>query len=53
METNLSKYLRARRPIIWVHSGDYKEVDTIVTEANKEYKNKAIFEYRAFVAVNF
>ena len=53
METNLSKYLRARRPIIWVHSGDYKEVDTIVTEATKEYKNKAIFEYRAFGAVNF
>ena len=53
METNLSKYLRARRPIIWVHSGDYKEVDTIVKEAIKEYKNKAIFEYRAFGAVNF
>ena len=53
METNLSKYLRAKRPIIWVHSGDYKEVDTIVTEATKEYKNKAIFEYRAFGAVNF
>ena len=53
METNLSKYLRARRPIIWVRSGDYKEVDTIVTEATKEYKNKAIFEYRAFGAVNF
>ena len=53
METNLSKYLRARRPIIWVHSGDYKEVDTIVTEATKEYKSKAIFEYRAFGAVNF
>ena len=53
METNLSKYLRARRPIIWVHSGDYKEVDTIITEATKEYKNKAIFEYRAFGAVNF
>ena len=35
METNLSKYLRARRPIIWVHSGDYKEVGTIVTEATK------------------
>ena len=53
METNLSKYLRARRPIIWVHSGDYKEVDTIVKEATKEYENKAIFEYRAFGAVNF
>ena len=53
METNLSKYLRARRPIVWVHSGDYKEVDAIVKEATKEYKNKAIFEYRAFGAVNF
>ena len=53
METNLSKYLRARRPIIWVHSGDYKEVDTIVKEATKEYENKAIFEYRAFGVVNF
>ena len=53
MKTNLSKYLRARRPIIWVHSGDYKEVDTIVKEATKEYENKAIFEYRAFGAINF
>ena len=53
METNLSKYLRARRPIVWVHSGDYKEVDAIVKEATKEYKNEAIFEYRAFGAVNF
>ena len=53
METNLSKYLRARRPIIWVNSGDYKEVDTIVKEATKEYENKMIFEYRAFGAVNF
>lgn len=53
METSLSKYLRARRPIVWVHSGDYKEVDAIVKEATKEYKNKAIFEYRAFGTVNF
>ena len=53
METNLSKYLRARRPIIWINSGDYKEVDTIVREAINEYANKAIYEYRAFGAVNF
>ena len=53
METNLSKYLRARRPIIWINSGDYKEIDTIVKEATKEYKDKAIYEYRAFGAVNF
>ncbi|WP_225971534.1 SUMF1/EgtB/PvdO family nonheme iron enzyme [Fusobacterium pseudoperiodonticum] len=53
METNLVKYLRARRPIIWVNSGDYKEIDTIVKEATKDYKNKAIYEYRALGAVDF
>ena len=53
METNLVKYLRARRPIIWVNSGDYKEIDTIVKESTKDYKNKAIYEYRALGAVDF
>ena len=53
METNLVKYLRARRPIIWVNNGDYKEIDTIVKEATKDYKDKAIYEYRALGAVNF
>ena len=53
METNLAKYLRARRPIIWVNSGDYKEIDTIVKEATKDYKDKAIYEYRALGAVDF
>ena len=53
METNLIKYLRARRPIILVNSGDYKEIDTIVKEATKDYQDKAIYEYRAFGAVDF
>ena len=53
METNLVKYLRARRPIIWINSGDYKEIDTIVKEATKDYKDKAIYEYRALGAVDF
>ncbi|MHB9314316.1 SUMF1/EgtB/PvdO family nonheme iron enzyme [Fusobacterium polymorphum] len=53
METNLIKYLRARRPIIWVNSADYKEIDTIVKEATKDYQDKAIYEYRAFGAVDF
>ena len=53
METNLIKYLRARRPIIWINSGDYKEIDTIVKEATREYKDKAIYEYRALGAVDF
>jgi len=53
MEINLIKYLRARRPIIWVSSGDYKEIDTIIKEATKDYQDKAIYEYRAFGAVDF
>ena len=53
METNLIKYLRARRPIIWVNSGDYKEIDTIVKEATKDYQDKAIYEYRALGVVDF
>ncbi|WP_298974070.1 SUMF1/EgtB/PvdO family nonheme iron enzyme [uncultured Fusobacterium sp.] len=53
MEINLSKYLRARRPIIWVNSGDYKEIDAIVKEATKDYQDKAIYEYRALGAVDF
>jgi len=53
METNLVKYLRARRPIIWINSGDYKEIDTIVKEATKDNKDKAIYEYRALGAVDF
>ena len=53
METNLVKYLRARRPIIWVNSGDYKEIDTIIKEVTKEYEDKSIYEYRAFGAVDF
>ena len=53
METNLPKYLRARRPIIWINSTDYKEIDAIVKEGTKDYKNKAIYEYRAFGAVDF
>lgn len=53
METNLLKYLKARRPIIWVNSGDYKEIDAIVKEATKDYQDKAIYEYRALGAVDF
>ena len=53
MEINLVKYLRARRPIIWINSGDYKEIDTIVKEATREYEDKAIYEYRALGAVDF
>ncbi len=53
METNLKKYLGARRPIIWVNSSDYKEVDDIIKEATENYEKKSIYEYRALGAVDF
>lgn len=53
METNLQKYLGARRPIIWINSSDYKEIDDIVKEATKNYEKKSIYEYRALGALDF
>lgn len=53
METNLEKYLGAKRPIIWIASSDYKEVDSIIMEATEKYENKSIYEYRALGAVDF
>ncbi|AYZ73302.1 AAA family ATPase [Fusobacterium necrophorum] len=53
MENQITKYIRAKRPILWITSSDYKEVDTLITEATKEYENRAIYEYRALGAVNF
>lgn len=53
MNTNLKKYINARRPIIWINSSDYKEVDDLVREAIQDIENKSIFEYRALGAVDF
>lgn len=53
MEMNLSKYFRAKRPIIWINSSDYKKIDELVTESTKGYDNVAIYEYRALGAVDF
>lgn len=53
MKTNLEKYLRARRPIIWCRYSDYKEIDDLVRVATKDIDNRAIYEYRALGAVDF
>lgn len=42
MKTNLEKYIRAKRAIIWCNTSDYKEI-----------KEKEIYEFRAFGAVDF
>lgn len=53
MKTKLSQYLRARRPVIWINSSDYKEIDTLIKDVSKDIPNSAIYEYRALGSVDF
>lgn len=53
MKINLQKYLRARRPIIWCNTSDYKEIDDLLKTATKEINDKVIYEFRALGAVDF
>lgn len=53
MSSNLKKYIRARRPIIWCYTSDYKEVDDLLIDAVKDIENKNIYEFRALGAVDF
>ena len=47
MKTNLENYIKSRRPIIWINSNDYKEIDGILKNATMEIKDKEIYEYSA------
>ena len=53
MKSNLEKYIRARRPIVWCNTSDYKEVDDLLKESIKGIENKEIYEFRALGAVDF
>lgn len=53
MSSNLKKYIRARRPIIWCYTSDYKEVDDLLIDAVKDIDNKNIYEFRALGVVDF
>ena len=53
MNNNLIKYIRAKRPIIWCNTNDYKEVDDLLEESIKNIENKEIYEFRALGAVDF
>ena len=53
MKINLKKYLRARRPIIWCNTSDYKELDDLLKEAIADINNKIVYEFRALGAVDF
>lgn len=53
MKRNLQKYLRARRPIIWCNTSDYKEIDDLLKISTEEINDKVIYEFRALGAVDF
>lgn len=53
MRSNLEKYLRARRPIIWCNTGDYKEIDDLLKLSTENILKKSIYEYRALGSVDF
>ena len=53
MKINLQKYLRARRPIIWCNTSDYKEIDDLLKISIEEINDKVIYEFRALGAVDF
>lgn len=53
MKSNLEKYLRARRPILWCNTGDYKEIDDLLKSSTEDILNKSIYEYRALGSVDF
>lgn len=53
MKINLQKYLRARRPIIWCNTSDYKEIDDLLRLATIDISNKLIYEFRALGALDF
>ena len=53
MDNNLIKYIRAKRPIIWCNTNDYKEIDDLLKESIKNIENKEIYEFRALGVVDF
>ena len=53
MNNNLIKYIRAKRPIIWCNTNDYKEIDDLLQESIENIENKEIYEFRALGAVDF
>ena len=53
MKSNLEKYIRARKAILWCDTNDSKEIDDLLKESIKNIKNKEIYEFRALGVVDF
>ena len=52
-ENQLTTYVSAKRPIIYINHYDYREIDNFIEEAVSKISDKEIYEYRAIGAVDF
>lgn len=53
MENQISTYVKAKRPILYINHYDYKEIDRMIEEGAKKIGNVKIFEYRSIGEVDF
>ena len=53
MENQISAYIKAKRPILYINHYDYKEIDKMIEEGAKEVESSKIFEYRSIGEVDF
>ena len=53
IENQLIKYIKAKRPILYINHYDYKEIDSMIISAIKDIENLKIYEYRSIGEVDF
>ena len=53
MENQISTYVKAKRPILYINHYDYKEIDRMIEEGAKKIGDVKIFEYRSIGEVDF
>lgn len=53
MENQISTYVKAKRPILYINHYDYKEIDKMIEEGAKKIGDVKIFEYRSIGEVDF
>lgn len=53
MENQVTTYVKAKRPILYVNHYDYKEIDRMIEEGAKKIGDVKVFEYRSIGEVDF
>ena len=53
MENQISTYVKAKRPILYINHYDYKEIDRMIEEGAKKIGDVKVLEYRSIGEVDF